>query len=97
MKEEEKKRFVLMALPLKEVEDYKEFCDFCRRGYIYDFCNYIYLIYILVVHVLLFSTGFLPEGRERFETAAAILIILIVIIYMCLSFKAKVVTSKVNE
>ena len=97
VKEEEKKRFVLMALPLKEVEDYKEFCDFCRRGYIYDFCNYIYLIYILVVHVLLFSTGFLPEGRERFETAAAILIILIVIIYMCLSFKAKVVTNKVNE
>lgn len=97
VKADEQKKFVLMALPLKEVENYKDFSDFCKYGYIYDFCNYIYLIYILVVHVLLFSTGFLDEGFKGFESAATILIIFMVIIYMFFSFKSKILNVDTED
>ena len=93
-KEEEQKKFVLMALPLKEVKKYEEFIEFCRNGYIYDFCVYVYLIYILIFHVLLFRTGFLPEGLTNSESAATILLILMIIIYMFLSFKTKFLNTK---
>lgn len=83
-----------MALPLKEVKKYEEFIEFCRNGYIYDFCVYVYLIYILIFHVLLFRTGFLPEGLTNSESAATILLILMIIIYMFLSFKAKFLNTK---
>lgn len=85
----EQRKFVLMALPLKEVKNYQDFIDFCRYGFIYDFCNYIYLIYILIVHVLLFSTGLLPKDQSGLEDVSTILIILMVIVYMVFSFKAK--------
>lgn len=90
---DEQKKFVLMALPLKVVKEYKNFSDFCRYGFIYDFSNYIYLIYILVVHVLLFSTGLLPVNSSGNEGAATILIILMIITYMFFSFKTKVLIN----
>lgn len=93
VKEDEQKRFVLMALPLKEVKEYKDFSAFCRYGFIYDFSNYIYLIYILVVHVLLFSTGLLPRNSAGNEGAATILIILMIITYMFFSFKTKILIN----
>lgn len=94
VKEDEQKKFVLMALPLKEVKNYNEFIVFCKHGFIYDFCNYVYLIYIFIVHVLLFSTGLLPKGFDGFESASTILIILMIIIYMFFSFKTKFLNNE---
>lgn len=86
----DQKKIVVMAFPFKNMNEYKDFSEFCSYGYIYDFSNYIYLFYILIVHVLLFSTKFIPARSNEFENASTILLIFMIIIYMALSFRAKI-------
>lgn len=94
----EQKKIVIMALPFTNTDGYKGFTDFYKYGYIYDLSNYIYLFYILVAHILLFSTNLIPKSSEQFESASTILVIFIVIIYMILSFHAKIISiDKMTE
>lgn len=87
----EQKINVIKVLPFINASGYRDFYNFYVYGFIYDFSNYIYLFYILVVHVLLFSTNLIPKSSEQFESASTLLVILMVIIYMLLSFKAKII------
>lgn len=82
------KNSILLAFPLGQSTDYNDFTMFCSGGYIFDFTNYVYLIYLLVVHILIFSTGLL-HVNSKMEDVTAILLILMVIVCVFLSFKSK--------
>lgn len=85
---------ILLAVPFYKDVQIKQFNNFCKYGFLYDFTNYLYLIYILVAHVLLFSTGLINLASKQTESATIISLLLMVIANMFLSFKAKITLSK---
>ncbi len=87
---------ILLAFPLGQSTDYNDFTMFCRGGYIFDFTNYVYLVYLLVVHILIFSTGLL-HVNSKMESVAAILLILMVIACVFFSFKSKFLSINQND
>lgn len=87
------KNAILNSTPLGIPSKETNFEQYYRYGYMYDFTNYIYLIYLLVVHILSFGTNLIPTNKEN-EKITTIMILLIISTYMYCSFKAKFIHKK---
>jgi len=86
-KRDDYKRFSV-AIPLSSHTNYGSFSQFNKIGNIYDFTNYIYILYLVVAHLILFNTKIVPSEGAK-ESFVTIILLLTIVFYMFLSFKAK--------
>ena len=85
---------LLLAVPFNKDVQMENFTHFCKDGYFYDFTNYVYLIYIIVIHILIFNTELIAPPSENRESIIKIFILFSVIIYMLFSFICKFASSE---